>query len=490
MYAGKRCRISGEGERTQVKGVLSINDFRDVGEVVVARVDSPLLEIAEPKVVIDSREITEGGIFIALKGERTGGHRYIETAFDNGASWAMVSREWYDAEGAPQPPPGKGFLVTSDTVAGLQHLSTIYRNTFSLPVVAIGGSNGKTTTKEMVASVLGTSFKVTVSQGNRNNHLGVPLTLLQLRRDTGIAVVEVGINHPGEMALLAGIARPTHALLTNIGHEHLEFLLDLDGVAAAETQLYDYLRRSGGIAFINTDDLRLQDAGEGLAGSLSYGTSESPAHTFWAREISVEQDGRLSFLLCSVTGSEKVILNFTGKHNVINAVAAAAVGAHFGISLQQIREGLERLIPAPGWKRLEVVDSFGLRILNDTYNANSDSMRQAIEALCDMPCGGKRVAVLGDMLELGAAADVEHETIGHYIQQRPVDILLTFGDKARLIAREAPGSFRGHFESREQLSERLLSLLHEDDVVLFKGSRGMKLEQVVESLITSRNITR
>ena len=490
MDAGKQCRKSGEGERTQVKGVLNINDFRDIGEVVVAGAASPPLEIVEPTVVIDSREITEGAIFIALKGERTDGHSYIRTVFENGASWAMVSREWYDAEGSPQPPSGTGFLVTADPVAGLQLLSTIYRNTFSIPVVAIGGSNGKTTTKEMVAAVLGTGYNVTVSQGNRNNHLGVPLTLLQLRRDTGIAVVEVGINHPGEMALLADIVRPTHALLTNIGHEHLEFLLDLDGVAAAETQLYDYVRRNGGIAFINNDDLRLRDAGAGLAGSLCYGTSENPDHTCWAREIFVEQDGRLSFLLCSVAGSEKVILNFTGRHNVINAVAAAAVGSHFGLSLRHIREGLERFIPAPGWKRLEVVDSFGLRILNDTYNANSDSMRQAIEALCDMPCGGKRVAVLGDMLELGAAGDVEHETIGRYIQQRPVDIVLTFGDKARLIGQEAPGACRGHFESREQLLAQLLALLQEHDVVLFKGSRGMKLEQVVDSLITARTITR
>lgn len=473
-----------------MNGVLSINDFRELGEVLVARVGSPLLEIVEPKVVIDSREVTEGGIFIALKGERTDGHVYISTVFDNGASWAMVSREWYETAGFPEPPPGKGFIVTNDPVAGLQRLSTMYRSKFSFPVVAIGGSNGKTTTKEMVASVLGISFKVTVSQGNRNNHLGVPLTLLQLRHDTGIAVVEMGINHPEEMALLADMTRPTHALLTNIGHEHLEFLFDLDGVAAAETKLYDYLRWHGGTVFINADDPRLRDAGTGLAGSFCYGTSESPAHLCWAREISVEPDGRLSFLLCSVIGNEKVTLNFIGKHNIINAVGAAAIGIYFGLSLKQIREGLERLIPAPGWKRLEVLDSNGLRILNDTYNANSDSMRLAIDALCDMPCAGKRVAVLGDMLELGAAGDVEHKTIGRYIHQNPVDILLTFGDKARMICRESPNSCRGHFESREQLLAELLGVLHNDDVVLFKGSRGMKLEQVVDALITARTIIR
>ena len=473
-----------------MKGLLTVNDFWNVGQVVTAEAEFPPFEITNPSVVIDSREVKGGELFIALKGEKTDGHSFIGSVFENGASWAMVSREWYEAEGSAEPPPGKGFIVTDDTVEGLQQLSSIYRTTFSIPVVAIGGSNGKTTTKEMVASVLETGFKVQMSHGNRNNHLGVPLTLLQLRQDTGIAVVEVGINHPGEMALLAGIAKPTHALLTNIGHEHLEFLLDLDGVAEAELQLFDYLREHGGTAFVNSDDTRLNSAGAGLAGSISYGGGESPAHCCWSQDIAVERDGRVSFRVCSSSSSEQVTLNFTGRHNVVNAVAAAAVGQHFGLSLYQIREGLERLVPAAGWKRLEVVDSCGIRILNDTYNANSDSMRLAINALCDMPCGGKRVAVLGDMLELGAAADVEHETIGRYIQQSSVDLLFTYGEKSRLFCREAHHSCRGHFESREKLCDALLEVLDEGDAVLFKGSRGMKLEQVVEAIIHARTITR
>jgi UDP-N-acetylmuramyl pentapeptide synthase len=296
----------------------------------------------------------------------------------------------------------------------------------------------------------------------------------------------MGINHPGEMALLAEIVKPTHALLTNIGHEHLEFLLDLDGVAAAETQLFDYLLRHGGTAFVNTDDPWLSAAGAGLAGSVSYGVTKIAAHRCWAEDILVNREGMISFLLCSTAGTEAVTLNFTGKHNVINALAAAAVGQHFGLSLRQIREGLERLVPAPGWKRLEVVESCGIRILNDTYNANSDSMRRAIDALCDMPCGGKRIAVLGDMLELGVAGDVEHEAIGSYIQHSSVDMLFTFGERARIFGREAPHVFRGHFESREQLLAALLHVLQEGDILLFKGSRGMKLEVVVDALITAR----
>jgi UDP-N-acetylmuramoyl-tripeptide--D-alanyl-D-alanine ligase len=457
-----------------------------VGKVVAGTSLTASGVIGEPVAVIDSRAVKGGEIFIALKGERTDGHAFVDEVFDKGARWAMVSREWHESRGSADPPDGKGFIVTEDTVAGLQLLGAFYRDSFSIPVIAVGGSNGKTTTKEMVAAVLGSGFTVHMSRGNMNNHLGVPLTLLQLRRDTDIAVVEMGINHPGEMLQLASLARPTHGLLTNIGHEHLEFLVDLDGVAAEELTLFDYLRRAGGTCFINRDDPRIRAAGRDLPGHIAYGLDENPEHLCSAREISVGSDGRISFLLCSGPESVTVVLNFTGRHNVINAVAAAAVGRHFGLSLGAVAEGLGKLVPAPGWKRLEVLDASGIRILNDTYNANSDSMRMAIDSLCDMPCEGKRVAVLADMLELGAAGDVEHEAIGRYIQQRPVDLLFTFGDKARLICREASLRCSGHFENRGQLLDALKSVLQYGDVVLFKGSRGMKLEQFVDAIEKDR----
>ena len=469
-----------------MKGVLTLDDFCAIGELFASVDSPPPAELVDPVVVIDSREVKGGELFVALKGERTDGHSYIDTVFEHGASWAMVSREWHEAHDSLMPPAGKGFIVVPDSVAGLQQLARSYRSKFSIPVVAIGGSNGKTTTKEMVASVLATAFRVQMSKGNRNNHLGVPLTLLQLRRDTGIAVLELGINHPGEMELLAGIAMPSHALLTNIGHEHLEFLVDLEGVAAEETQLFNYLRQHGGTAFINADDPWLQGAGAGLDETLRYGIGEGSDALCQARDILVEPSGRLSFLLLTPLGSERVELNFTGKHNVLNAVAAATVGVHFGLSLCQIVDGLQKLMPAPGWKRLEVQEAGGLWILNDTYNANSDSMRLAIDALCDMPCRGRRVAVLGDMLELGAAGDSEHDTIGRYIQQCDVALLYTFGERARRISRAAPKCSQGHFESHEKLLEALLALLHEGDTVLFKGSRGMQLERVVDSLINEK----
>jgi len=473
-----------------MKGVVGVDDFRRVGEVVFGADAPPPLTITGPVVVIDSREVKGGELFVALNGERTDGHCYVNNVFQQGAIWVMVSREWYEAEGSPQPPEGKGFLVTVDPVAGLQQLASIYRATFSIPVVAIGGSNGKTTTKEMVASVLATGFRVHMSQGNRNNHLGVPLTLLQLRPDTGMAVVEVGINHPGEMAELTAISMPTHGLLTNIGHEHLEFLIDLDGVAAAETQLFDYLKRSGGTVFVNGEDPRICAAGAALDGPVMYGSTESPGRICWASDISVGQDGRISFVLCSADERTPVTLNFTGKHNVINAVAASAVGLHFGLPLSRIRAGLEALVPASGWKRLEVLNVCGLCILNDTYNANSDSMRLAVDALCDLPTGGRRITVIGDMLELGASGEAEHRSVGRYIQESRVDLLLVYGENARLICREAPRCCRGHFSSHEELLGALLDVVQEGDAILFKGSRGMKLERVVESLINTRTKTR
>ncbi len=470
-----------------MKGVLNIDDLGKVGRVVSGERLPGGGTLTEPVAVIDSRAVKGGEIFIALKGERTDGHAFVDEVFRKGADLAMVSREWHDSREDPQPPEGKGFIVTEDTVAGLQLLGALYRDTFAIPVIAVGGSNGKTTTKEMVAAVLAAGFSVRMSRGNMNNHLGVPLTLLQLRRDTGIAVVEMGINHRGEMQQLASLARPTHGLLTNIGHEHLEFLVDLDGVAAEELSLFEYLRKNGGKCFVNEDDPRLRAAGKDLPEHISYGLRENPGHLCYSADVSIERDGRLSFLLCSGSEREKVTLNFTGRHNVINAVAAASVGRHFGLPLGDIAERLGGLVPAPGWKRLEVLDACGLRILNDTYNANSDSMRLAIDALCDMPCEGKRVAVLADMLELGAAGDVEHEAVGRYIQQRPVDLLYTFGRSARLICREATGRCSGHFDDRDSLLEALKSELRTGDVVLFKGSRGMKLEQFVEAIEKQRN---
>ena len=469
----------------KMKGALTYGDFEQAGRIVAADAGERRA-IPDPVVVIDSREAVAGSVFVALPGERTDGHSYIGDVFARGAAWAVVSRAWYEAHGHEFREPEHRFVVAEDTVVALQKLASCYRERFDIPVIGVGGSNGKTTTKEMIAAVLATNVSVHMSQGNRNNHLGVPLTLLQMRRETGIAVVEMGINHTGEMAFLCGIARPTHGLLTNIGHEHLEFFGSLDGVADAEAELFRFLDGNGGTAFVNMDDARLRAAGSGLARKVCFGTAADGDNAWWAEGISTDRVGRVSFTLCSRVCRQQVSMNFIGRHNIINALAAATVGSHFGIASPAIASGLEGLLPAKGWKRMELLEGGGIVVLNDTYNANPDSVRFALDTLGGIGCAGQKIAVIGDMLELGDTSAVEHEIIGRYIQQVPIDGVCTYGEMSRLCCRNAGARCLGHFESMDELNAFLADRVKAGDAVLFKGSRGMKLELAAESLIRAK----
>jgi UDP-N-acetylmuramoyl-tripeptide--D-alanyl-D-alanine ligase len=466
-----------------MKGALIFSDFERAG-TIVARDVAEGYRLDDPVVVIDSRKAVEGAVFVALPGERTDGHRFIGEVFAAGAAWAVVSRQWFTEKGAEFSGPGHRFLVADDPVAAFQQLAAAYRERFDIPVIGIGGSNGKTTTKEMVAAVLSTGFRVLVTQGNYNNHLGVPLTLLQMRRNTEVAVIEMGINHPGEMEFLCSIACPTHGLLTNIGHEHLEFFGSLDGVADAEAALFRYLEAHGGTAFVNFDDHRLAAAGAPLSRKTGYGMELGEGRAWWAENIGADRVGRVSFTLRSGSGvRQPVAMHFVGRHNVINAVAAAAVGAHFGLEPAHIAEGLGSLLPAKGWKRMELFDDGEIVVLNDTYNANPDSVRFALDTLAAIECQGRRIAVLGDMLELGGNSAIEHEGIGRYIRELPVDACLTYGEAARLVCREAGGCCAGHFEAMDELRQFLSGYVQPGDAVLFKGSRGMRLELAADDLI-------
>lgn len=470
-----------------MKGTLSYGDFQQAGRIVAEDVGERYV-LADPVVVIDSREAVEGSVFVALHGERTDGHRYVGDVFSRGAAWAVVSREWFDAHATEFPDPAFRFLVAEDPVAALQRLASCYRERFDIPVIGVGGSNGKTTTKEMISAVLAGKFRVHMSQGNRNNHLGVPLTLLQMRRDTGIAVVEMGINHPGEMEFLSSIARPTHGLLTNIGHEHLEFFGSLEGVADAEAELFRYLDVHGGTSFVNVDDPRLAAAGLGLARKVAYGVTPGSGNEWWAEAVTADRVGRISFMLCSESCRQPVSMQFIGRHNVSNAIAAAVMGSHFGIEAAAVAAGLGSLMPAKGWKRMELLEGGGVVVLNDTYNANPDSVRFALDTLASLECRGRKIAVIGDMLELGDLAVVEHKAIGKYIQQAPLDALCTYGELSRLVCAEAGARCLGHFDTMEGLSEFLAGQVRAGDAVLFKGSRGMRLEVAAEALVRAKTI--
>lgn len=470
---------------------LKREDFEKAGVLVGFEENDPV-SFPEPSVEIDSRKIKRGDIFVALQGQHADGHAFVRSAFENGAACALVSREWYNRQPLStrrQEFRGFRYLVAESPEAAMQQLAALYRRKFGIPVIGIGGSNGKTTTKQMTASVLGTRYSVHMSEGNLNNHLGVPLTLFGLREKHEIAVIEMGINHPGEMELLAALAAPTHGLLTNIGHEHIEFLRDLDGVAEAETALYRYLHERNGVIFLNSADRRLVAAAATLgstASTVKYGVRLEKENSIWAEDLRMNSAGQAMFSLCLPAGVAPVRLHYAGRHNVANAVAAAAIGWHFGLQPDEIRKGLEEQKPAQGWKRIEVQESGGVIIVNDTYNANPDSVCHALDFLCELPVSGKRIAVIGDMLELGETGDAEHEKVGRDIAAREqIDTLYTFGELARHCCKTAGAKCAGYFTEIEKLRQVLRASLDTGDALLLKASRGMRLERVADGLVNT-----
>jgi UDP-N-acetylmuramoyl-tripeptide--D-alanyl-D-alanine ligase len=459
---------------------LTKEDLCEVGQVIGA-----LERVAQPKAVIDSRKIVGGEIFFALKGERTDGHNFVEEALQRGAALAVVSEAWYKDN------KEKFFdklLVVPEVLSALQALARLYRRKFTVPIVAIGGGSGKTTTKEMIAAVLRTSYNTLATEGNLNNHIGLPLTLFGLREATEIAVLEMGMNHKGEMLELCEIAEPTHGLITNIGKAHIEFFGTLEAIAEAEGELFEWLGKSGGTAFVNADDAWVMQVADKVMQKMLYGIV-TPAHPnrrevldLYAEEIGLDERGRPTFKLATQEAEEVLKLRMSGRHNITNALAAAAVGLNFGISLAQVKAALENFEINPALKRMAVYEQQGVIIINDTYNANPESMRCGLQTLKSMKHSGKKIAVLGDMLELGALSESEHALLGEFISQLELDVLFVYGEamKATLNAARVPA--KQHFESKAQLAESLKGLLQPGDAVLFKGSRAMKMEEVIEMM--------
>jgi UDP-N-acetylmuramoyl-tripeptide--D-alanyl-D-alanine ligase len=426
----------------------------------------------------DSRTVEPGNLFIALRGGRFDGHSFLHDVVARGVRAVIVDGA-YRPEHALLVP----VLTVEDTTQALGDLALVYRRKFGLPVLAVGGSNGKTTTKEMIVRVLSRSFRVLGTEGNLNNHIGVPQTIFRLRDAHQAAVVEVGTNHPGEIGYLCNVLEPTHGLVTNIGREHLEFFKSVAGVACEEGTLYRSLtdqRRS--VGFVNLDDPRIVRAASRVRQRVSYGV-ESRRAEVRGTVLSVDSAGcaQLSVAVRGKSRSVTVRLRVPGAHNAINAVAAAAVGVEFGVPLVEAAKALASFKPAS--KRMEVVRVNGITILNDTYNANPDSTIAALQTLAAATVRGKRIAVLADMLELGNDSPRHHARVGREAGRLSIDHLLTFGDLAREIGRASRLKTALHYEQKNMLSEYLAELAGRGDTVLVKGSRGMKMEDVVTFLV-------
>ncbi len=430
-------------------------------------------------VSIDSRSIRAGELFVALRGDRYDGHDFVPDAMKRGAWGALVERSALEARFSSLGGL-KNILPVEDTLFALQEMSHNHRMKFSIPVVGITGSNGKTTTKEMLAGILKHKGPVLKNEGNLNNHIGVPLTLMKLNARHKSAAVEMGMSAPGEIDLLARLASPTVAVITNIGPAHLEFLGSMEKVAEAKGELLNNLPTHG-TAVLNADDVYFEFLRNKVSGpAVSFGVKNKAD----VSASQIRQNAQYTeFTLTACGAAADVRLRALGTHNISNALAAAAAAIAAGMPLDAVKRGLDEFSPVA--MRSEIRDIHGRTVLADYYNANPASMDAAIHTLVSLSPGRTTIAVLGDMLELGSSAAEAHRQIGRTAVQSGVDIMITLGTLAKHIGegslqagmpKERVFSAQSHAEAARQLK----SLSRPGDIVLIKGSRGMKMEKILE----------
>lgn len=436
------------------------------------RLDAPLhgRDARFTRVTTDTRQLAPGDLFVALRGEHFDGHDFVAQAHQAGAAGALV------AEAQPSNLPQ---VVVPDTLAGLQDYAVSWRGDFHMPLVAITGSNGKTTVKQMLAAILARRGPVLATQGNLNNHIGVPLTLLSLREEHKTAVIEMGANHPGEIARLAAIASPDVGVVNNAGDAHLEGFGSREGVARAKGELFEALGGHG-IAVINADD-DYAPLWRGLAqgDTLTFGLSEdADVRAVNPRGEPPEAPVATEFELRTPEGRHGVRLPLPGLHNVRNALAAAACAVALGTDARDIAAGLLGVRPAPGRLTWRAALN-GARLLDDTYNANPTSLRAGLELLAGLKA--RRWLVLGDMGELGRGAEQLHYAAGEDARQLGIERLYTVGPLAREAARGF-GAGAVHFEDLGALVAEVRERLAPDVAVLVKGSRASRMERAVAGL--------
>jgi UDP-N-acetylmuramoyl-tripeptide--D-alanyl-D-alanine ligase len=429
------------------------------------------------RVCTNSKDVRAGDVFFALTGEKHDGHNFLKEVMGKDAAAAVVSRQRL-----PVPSLTCAIIAVEDTRHALGRFAAEYRHDFTLPTIAVAGSNGKTTTKELLASVLRQKLSTLWSEASFNNDIGVPLTLLRLEAHHEAAVFEVGTNHPGEIAPLVAMIQPRFGVITSIGREHLEFFGDVDGVAQEEGWLAELLPLDGKL-FLNGDTSCVNEIVarcRATVARIGFGAqNEWRLGNVRGDERGVQFD--VSAPLPNYSGEYRV--NLLGRHQAINAALAIAVGAELELSAEEIRRGLASCQPAK--MRLQVSERNGVCILNDAYNANADSMLAALHTLNDYPCRGRRIAVLGDMAELGEHSAAAHTEVGRATAELGVSELVTVGDMARLTAQAARAAgLQEVTECRDavEAAAKLKSVARDGDVVLLKASRVTGLDKLSESL--------
>ena len=424
------------------------------------------------KISTDSRTLKRGELFVALPGENFDGHDFVQAAAKAGAAGAIVESNWKGTL-----PETFALIRTEDALQAYQELAANYRRSLSLKVVAITGSNGKTSTKDFAAAVLARRFQVTKTEGNFNNHVGLPRTILEATSRDEVAVWEIGMNHPGEVAVLARLAMPDVAIITNIGVAHIEFMKSREAIAAEKGALAEAVGAQGTV-ILNADDPFTERMAKRTRGKvLLAGTT---AGTIRASEITQSESGT-DFTILEGAHRCRAQLPVPGLHMVQNALLAVAAGRAFGLSLEDCAAGL---VAAPLTKaRLQIKEIQGVRFLDDSYNANPDSMKAALRTLVELDADGKRVAVLGEMRELGSESEQGHREIGETAAALKVDHLITIGNVAATIAQAAEHAGLEKsvaVRSTSEAADLLSKIAAPGDLVLIKGSRAARTEEVIE----------
>jgi len=449
---------------------LSIFQIAELAEAAVSSRDgNALIE----RISTDSRTIKRGELFVALRGENFDGHNFVESVAKTGAVGAIVDLNW-----TRKNPANFTLIRVEDTLRAYQNLAAHYRKSLPLKVLAVTGSNGKTSTKDFAAAVLARRFRVTKTQGNFNNHVGLPRTMLEATSQDEVAVWEIGMNHPGEVAMLAKLSAPDTAIITNIGVAHIEFMGSREAIAAEKGALAEAVGAEGTV-ILNADD----PFSEGIAARTSAKVifAGTTGGTVRASEITQSATGT-NFTILEGAHRCRAQLPVPGLHMVQNALLAVAAGRVFGLSLEDCAAGLAA---APLTKaRLQIKEIGGVQFIDDSYNANPDSMKAALRTLVELDADGKRIAVLGEMRELGEESARDHREVGETAAELGVDQLIAIGDMAAAIAEAARNAGLPNtsvVRSTSEAAQLLGEIAAPGDLILVKGSRAARTEQVIET---------
>lgn len=425
-------------------------------------------------ITTDSREAEDGAMFVGIKGERVDGNDFAESFLQNGGSCAVVEKQL-------TVPAGKSAIYVDDTKKAIREIAEFYRSTLNIDVVAVTGSVGKTSTKDMLNSVISKGFPAFATKGNFNNEIGVPLTIFQLDSSYSKAIIEMGMSNLGEISRLTKIAKPQVAVITNIGTSHIGNLGSQENILKAKLEVLECLDDNG-IVVLNGDDKFLWSAKDSIDHKTIYYGIENKGADYVAYDVMCDDKGS-TFKVCVDHKEYVFFIPVVGKHHIYNAMAAIICGLHFGMDMEKIADGVKGFAPS-GMRQKEILVG-DVKLIEDCYNASTDSMQSSLNVLKSLSKNHRSIAVLGDMLEQGVFAESNHRMVGKYVAEIKPDALLCIGKDAKYIADEAKKyglTEVFEFDTNEQASAFICKHIKDGDVVLFKASRGMKLEEVSSSL--------